>query len=117
MSGISDVTMGAVEFAISGLSRRANVRANNVANVNTPGFRASRVDFESVLAGALAAGTTDRVTTPAVTAAPNLPNGNSNTVALETELVGMMKDNLLRDAMVSAFNHKATLLRSAIGNR
>jgi flagellar basal-body rod protein FlgB len=116
VAGIGDTTMGAVEYALRGLAQRADVRANNLANVNTPGFRAARVDFESALAGALAAGAPERAA-PAVLPAANLPNPNGNTVNLEGDLVGMMKDNLLREAMVNAFNHKAQLLRSAIGNR
>lgn len=117
MAGIGDVSMGAAEYAIRALTQRAEVRAHNVANVNTPGFRARRVDFESALGRALATGRPELAGAPAVLADSNLPNGSANTVSLEGELTGMMKDNLLRDAMVNAFTFKANLLRSAIGGR
>ena len=32
-------------------------------------------------------------------------------------MVGQMEDNLLRSAMVNAFNFKANMLRTAIGRR
>jgi hypothetical protein len=35
-------------------------------------------------------------------------------VDLEGEMVGMMQDNLMRDAMVNAFNFKTGVLRTAI---
>lgn len=112
-----DVTLGAIEYALRGLATRADVRANNVANVNTPGFRAGRVDFESTLRAALTAGPPDRAAAPAIRPDPTLPNPNGSTVDLENELVGMMKDNLLRDAMVNSYNAKVARLRAAIEGR
>lgn len=118
LNGIGDQTMRALESALTGLSRRAEVRANNVANVNTPGFRAQRVDFEGTLREALRRGAPEGAGAPAVRPDPRLPNPQTgNSVDLESEVVGMIKDNLLRDAMVNSFNHKAALLRAAINGR
>ncbi len=107
----------AVAYALRGLNVRADVRAHNLANVNTPGFRAMRVDFESTLRGALQRGGAREAPAPSATPDPNLPNPNSNTVSLESEMSGMLKDNLLRDAMVNTFNFKAGVLRTALGSR
>jgi flagellar basal-body rod protein FlgB len=38
-----------LQAAMSGLSARQRVIADNVANVDTPGFKASHVEFESAL--------------------------------------------------------------------
>jgi flagellar basal-body rod protein FlgB len=48
-----DVTTHAALTAIDGLAMRGEVRANNVANAETPGFRAGHVEFESALRDAL----------------------------------------------------------------
>lgn len=114
---VADVTMGVTEYALRGLAQRADVRANNVSNLNTPGFRAQRVDFESSLQDAIARGTPARAAAPVVSADPTLPNPNGGTVDLENEMVGMIKDNLMRDALVNAYNAKVTILRTAIGGR
>ncbi|HVL98961.1 MAG TPA: hypothetical protein VM324_06700 [Egibacteraceae bacterium] len=114
---MSGDVLAAIEYAVRGLSRRADVRAHNVANVNTPGFRAGRVDFESNLRAALASGSPERAAAPAVRPDPSLPNPSGSTVDLENEIVGMMKDNLLRDAMVNSYNAKVGMLRAAIGGR
>lgn len=114
MSGISDTTMATAALAMRGLATRADVRAHNLANVNTPGFRAGRVDFESSLRQALASGRLDDAE-PVVTVDPNLPGPNQNTVSPEGEMVGQMQDNLLRSAMVQAFNFKQSALRTAMG--
>lgn len=111
---INDHTMSVAQQALRGLAERADVRAHNVANVNTPGFRAERVDFESTLQSAIARGDPGAAPDPIREVAPSLPDGSWNTVNLEDEMIGMMQDNLQRDAMVNAFNYKAGMLRTAI---
>lgn len=114
MLPISDTTMRAVEYALDGLKQRADTRANNVANVNTPDFAAKTVNFESALRSALAAGRPEAAAPPAEVDGQGLPNAQGNTVDLEDEITGFMKDNLLRDAMVNAYNFKVSVLRTAI---
>ena len=47
------LVMPALVVALDGLSKRQAAIANNVANINTPGFLAQNVDFESALASAV----------------------------------------------------------------
>lgn len=110
-----DITTGAVEYALRGLAIRSDVRANNVANVNTPNFRGQRVEFEGQLRAALEQG--GGLAAPAIRADMSMPNAAGTTVSLETEMVGMLEDNLLRESMIAAFNHKANVMRSAIAGR
>jgi flagellar basal-body rod protein FlgB len=111
-----DVTTHAALTAIDGLAMRGEVRANNVANAETPGFRAGHVEFESALRDALRRREPLRAR-PEVVAAPTVVGGNGNSVDLETELIGNMKDGLHRDAMITAFNFKTGQLRVAMGGR
>lgn len=117
MIPIADGAMQAVEYALDGLETRFDVRAHNVANANTPGFRASRVEFEAALRDAVGNGRTETLPAPAVLPGVGLPNANGNTVNLESELPGLMKDRLLQEAMVNAYNFKVGLLRTAITGR
>ncbi|QBI21231.1 hypothetical protein ER308_17750 [Egibacter rhizosphaerae] len=111
---IHDEAMSAAQYALQGLSERADVRSHNVSNINTPGFRAERVDFESSLQSALQRGSPEAAPDPVREASPQMPDGSWNTASLEDEMVGMMKDNLQRDAMVNAYNYKAGIMRTAI---
>ena len=115
MGPVGDSTLTAVEYALRALAQRAEVNAHNVANLNTPGFRATKVEFEAALADAITSGTP--ADAPQTTDAGGTPDGTGNTVDLETEMVSMMKDNLLQNAMVQAHNFKTTVLRSAIQGR
>ncbi|GIU99281.1 MAG: flagellar biosynthesis protein FlgB [Actinomycetota bacterium] len=118
MSGISDLTMRTVEFALDGLSARDDVRANNVANVNTPGYQARTVDFEGVLRDALARGIDPAgLEVPGAVPAPGVPDATGNTVSLEDELVGQIEDGLLNQALIHGYNFKIDVLRTAIGGR
>ena len=52
----SDGVEGVLHTALNGISFRQDVIADNIANVDTPGFRARSVDFESSLRSAVARG-------------------------------------------------------------
>ena len=47
---LESVTSAALSSALDGLSARQRAIANNIANVNTPGYTAERVSFEDALA-------------------------------------------------------------------
>lgn len=116
MSGIApiaDVTTTAVERALDGLVLRNEVTANNIANAEVPGFKASKVTFEAALANALR---TQRLDRPVAEIIPtdDAAGFNGNNVDLATEFTNLMKTNLMQEAMVSAFNYKIGLLRTAV---
>ncbi len=114
--GVFDVT----SYAMTGLTRRAELRANNIANAETPNFRAKTVDFESILSQRLRGGdVTDLRSGPAgiETLRDNYVDVNGNSVDLEVETTEMIQDNLMFQAVINGFNYKADILRSAIGGR
>lgn len=112
-----DVTTTAALRALDGLALRGTVRANNIANAETPGFRAGTVDFESSLRDALRRRDPAGARAPEVVAANSVVDARGNSVEMETELINSMKDGLHRDAMITAFNYKTGQLRVAMGGR
>lgn len=117
MAGISDLTMRTTQYALDGLNERAKARANNIANVNTPGYQATGVSFESALASALADGTTPAASQVSTFVEPGTPNAQGNTVSLTSEMVGAQKDSLTYQAMVNGFNYRVNILKAAIGSQ
>ena len=95
----TDVVASTLRAALDGLSLRQRVTADNISNIDTPGFRASTVDFESSLRtaltdGDLASGAT--VTpTAGVSAAPTGPDGNN--VDLQTETMTALRSPRSRE--------------------
>lgn len=114
MLPINDNAMEVIEYALDALTLRSEVVANNVANSEVPGFKASRVSFENELRRAMDGVGPDKIGQASIELAPGSPDATGNTVNIESEVVEMIRTNLLQQAMVEAFNFKAGLLRSAI---
>jgi flagellar basal-body rod protein FlgB len=112
---LADVTMAALHAALNGLALRQRVIADNIANINTPGFLAGKVSFESKLADALSTGSSDAAT-PVVTRSTEAVRQDGNNVNLDEETVDAVKTNLQYQTMVEAMNAKYHLLRTAIGS-
>jgi flagellar basal-body rod protein FlgB len=109
-----DSTGSAIYAALNGLAARQRVIANNVANVETPGFIAGRVSFEDSLRSAIAGGDA-AATSVATTRSADPVNQNGNNVSLDNEVVSLTDTDLRYQLMVQAMNQKFGLLRTAIG--
>ncbi len=111
----SDQTMAVIEHAMRALAVRSEVTANNVANSEVPGFRASRVSFEAELENAIRSGEVDLEKLGfSVHDSGGDPDITGNTVSVEAEVVDMLQTNLMQQTMFEAFNYKAGLYRAAI---
>jgi flagellar basal-body rod protein FlgB len=108
-----DLASSAVYQAMQGLWAEQQAVANNVANVDTPGYKAQDVSFESSLASAVADGDPSQmqITTTASTA-PSDQTGNN--VSLSTEMTEEEKAGMQFQTMVQAMNAKFQLLSVAI---
>jgi flagellar basal-body rod protein FlgB len=111
-----DSTGSVIQAALDGLAARQRVIANNVANVETPGFVAGRVTFEDSLRDAIRSGDAG-ATSVRTSRSTDGANPNGNNVSLDNEIVGMTKTDLAYQLMISALNSKFGLLRTAIGSR
>jgi len=111
---IGDVTSSALHAAMSGLAQRQRTTADNIANVNTPGFLAGRVEFESRLAGALRSGETPTVSGGTVQRSLEPVNTNGNNVNLDSETVIATETGLRYQLALNALGGKYTVLRTAL---
>jgi flagellar basal-body rod protein FlgB len=112
-----DPLLSMVEYTMRGLQLRLDTSANNVANVNTPLYRSQKVDFETTLADALRAGKPAPDVQPTTTGGLDLVDNAGTSVSLENELTDIAKTSLERQVMVSGFNYKVDLLKSAAGTK
>jgi flagellar basal-body rod protein FlgB len=113
ISPISDGVTNALHLAINGLSARGKAITANVANLETPGYLATEVDFETSLRAALSGGGGDGSRIETTTSlAPTRINGNN--VNIDFELMASEENGLRRQLAVQALNAKYALLRTAI---
>ena len=99
------VTVNALESALDGLAARQRAIANNLANVNTPQFQATRVQFEDSLAASIARGDGRAAPTEAPSLEPTRLNGNN--VNADTEV-------LSNEATVLSFQFASQAIKSKI---
>lgn len=111
---MNDVTTDTLHSALRGLATRQRVIADNIANLDTPGFLAGRVEFEASLRDAIAGGDPSAVRpSPARSLAPTGVNGNN--VNLDEETLANIDTGLRYQMVVEAMSAKFGLLRTAIG--
>ena len=111
---IADATSTALHAALSGLAQRSRVTADNIANVQTPGFLAGRVDFESQLRGALGNGETPAINGGTVARSLEPTNTNGNNVNLDSETVIATETGLRYQLALNALDGKYNVLRTAL---
>jgi flagellar basal-body rod protein FlgB len=111
--GISDSTSQALLASIRGLDARSAAIKDNIANVETPGYQAKVVDFESSLSDALADGDiSGATTTTSRSVAPTRINGNN--VNIDQQMTQGTETELRHQLAITALNNKYRLLRTAI---
>jgi flagellar basal-body rod protein FlgB len=109
---VNDVTMAALQTMLRGLSARQRAIAGNVANLETPGYTAKKVEFETSLREALDRGTGVAAPSTVRSTNPSLPNGNN--VLLEEEMVELQDTNLRYQLAIEAVTSKLNLIRSSM---
>lgn len=109
-----DLASSAVRSALTGLAARQRVSANNIANIQTPGFTASRVEFESALRGAVESGDSSPRVSPTVTASPLAPRQDGNNVNLDEETMSSMDTGLRYQLMLRALDDRFGLVSTVL---
>lgn len=120
----SDAVASVLDTALDGIALRQRVVANNIANVDTPGFHASRVDFETSLRAAIGDGTFTNPTTAAtaeesvgasVSLTPTPLGPNQNSVDLQTETMTSMQTQFQYQIVSRAVSDRLALVKTAAG--
>lgn len=132
-----DPTIGALNTSLNLRLANQNVISSNIANADTPGYKAKAMEFESALRDALGVGrkvspeeTNPRHIAPHATdpVHPEIyddPNGveslDGNTVDRAAEMAKLAENQLLYDASTEMLKRKLGMLKYAIteggGNR
>lgn len=131
---VNDKTLKALTTALNFREMRQELISSNVANANTPGFKAKKLDFEEALAraldvdGQMQMGVTDERhhnvgnggfnnLEPEIYDNPNgVVSENGNTVDVEAEMAQMAENKLMYDALVQLINKKMGIMKYAINS-
>ena len=123
----SDISSLTAKAALDGLSLRQQAISRNIANIDTPGYKAQTVDFQETLArivdnaGTLPMKTTDEdhMTTAEsdlLMSASLRPGGtlraDENNVDIDTEMADMSEAGIQYQAISQAISKKLLLLKT-----
>ncbi|MGN6742590.1 MAG: flagellar basal body rod protein FlgB [Amnibacterium sp.] len=96
------VTLNALSSALDGLALRQQAIAQNIANINTPNYKAKVVSFEDALAQSVASGSGIAGATTTQSGAPSVQNGNN--VSLDSETLNNEQTVLMYQFAAQAVN-------------
>ena len=114
-----DTTHLALERALSGASQRHAALSENIANVNTVGYRRKDVDFHSALQAAMPLGRDALAAAPMAAeidnAAPMRADGNS--VDVDAENANLAQNALEYEALAQVLRVRQDIIQIAMGVR
>ena len=112
-----DVTQNALTAAMRGSTARQSALADNLANVDTPGYVRKDVDFHSALSQALDSGDSG-LGDVSFTAQPDSTAAvrqDGNTVDVDQESAAMSQNALEYEALARVSATRIDILKSAMG--
>ncbi|MGI4894961.1 MAG: flagellar basal body rod protein FlgB [Janthinobacterium lividum] len=115
---MSDITSVALHTALNGLQARQRAIADNISNINTPGYLANKVSFESALADAVSSGKASAAAGSDISTRKSLEptREDGNNVNLDEESISNISTNLSYQTVLAALNTKYTLLRTSMSS-
>jgi flagellar basal-body rod protein FlgB len=109
-----DVSSSSLRVAVAGLSARNTAIANNIANIETPGYQARKVNFEEALRGAVAQGKSPAGVTPNTQNSLEPTRLNGSNVNLDEETLSHIDTTMRYQLTLRALDSKYGMLRDAI---
>ncbi len=110
-----DITARLLERSLQASSLRQQVLANNIANMNTPGFKRARVEFERELAAAMGSAENPDSVMPKViveTESTGRPDGNN--VDIDQEMTQIAENQIWYAALTRQLSDHFSRLRMVI---
>ena len=115
-----DTTQLGLAAAIRGSAARQQAIAQNIANVNTPGYRRVEVPFEDSLRAAMGSGRREALDnfTPVTREDPAAPvRVDGSSVDIDTEAAAQSANGLQYESLVQVMRARIDILESAMGSR
>lgn len=124
-------SISALERGLNATSLRNDVISNNIANAETPGFKSSSVEFESLLSDAIeqnglkgtrtnarhiaiGRGDVDEVNARIIENDDTSMRADGNNVDIEAEMTDLAENSIYYNALVRKISGQLGQLRSAI---
>lgn len=120
IDAITGASGSVLHSTLNGLAERKRVIADNIANIQTPGFRAGQVDFETSMRAALTGGAGPDVSAAARSVTPTGLRSSAatrldgNNVNLDDETMLDIETGLRYQQAIRALDDRFGLLRTSL---
>jgi flagellar basal-body rod protein FlgB len=109
-----DVSTSSLKVSVAGLAARQTAIADNIANIETPGYQARKVKFEEALSSAVAHGRSPSTVQPSVQNSLEPTRLNGSNVNLDQETLSHIDTTMRYQLSIRALDGKYSLIRDAI---
>jgi flagellar basal-body rod protein FlgB len=109
-----DLSSSSLRVAAAGLAARQSAIANNISNIETPGYQARKVEFEEALHSAVAHGESPAGVTPSTLTSLEPTRLNGSNVNLDEETLSHIDTTMRYQLTLRAMDSKYAMLRDAI---
>nr|WP_220481841.1 flagellar basal body protein [Nocardioides ginsengisegetis] len=112
-----DAVGAVLNSALDGIALRQRVIADNIANVDTPGYRATSVDFETSLRAAISSGDLNAAVVPTETPTDTPVGANGNNVDLRKETLAAVQSQFQYQVLTRATSDRFDLIKTVAGGQ
>jgi flagellar basal-body rod protein FlgB len=109
-----DISTSSLRVAAAGLAARQTAIANNIANIETPGYQARKVEFEQALQGAIKRGDSPSSVSASTRSSLEPTRLNGSNVNLDEETLSHIDTTMRYQLTLRAMDSKYSMLRDAI---
>jgi flagellar basal-body rod protein FlgB len=109
-----DLSTSSLRVAVAGLAARQSAIANNIANIETPGYQARKVEFEQALHNAVEHGDSPAGVSPSTVSSLEPTRLNGSNVNLDEETLSHIDTTMRYQLTLRAMDTKYSMLRDAI---
>lgn len=116
---MGDITYELIKKSLDAVTLRQKVTANNIANINTKGFKRSEVVFESMLKDELDKIENDPESINGLNAKVVKDNStgfreDGNNIDLDLEMSNMAANNIMYNTLINQLNTKLNVMKTII---
>jgi flagellar basal-body rod protein FlgB len=109
-----DLSTSSLKVSVAGLAARQTAIADNIANIETPGYQARKVKFEEALSSAVKHGQSPATVVPSVQRSLEPTRLNGSNVNLDQETLSHIDTTMRYQLSIRALDGKYSLIREAI---
>ncbi|WP_353683633.1 flagellar basal body rod protein FlgB [Thermodesulfovibrio sp. 3907-1M] len=106
-----DTTIKILEKVMDICAYRQKILASNIANADTPGYKAKDINFQEELKRAFE---NDTETYKVIEASTTMPNRDGNTVNIEVEMTKLAETMLMYNTATQLISTRIRMLKDAI---